>query len=340
MLNPGQIHQYVERNTGAVKNEELIGDRTIALLYSKLREQAPKMFKMVTSGLMSSALGYWHYDFSIRRKIIGMDLMLKLGIDYNECVEPISYYDTYRKVFERQIKYCDCRPMPDEPQVVLSPADSRILIGSLVETSSLFIKEKLFGLGELLGDKKKHTNYFEQGEYAVFRLTPDKYHYNHLPVSGEVVDIFEVDGTYHSCNPSATIAVASVYSKNRRTITIINTDCEGGTAIGRVAMIEIVALMIGDISQCYSPSKYDNSKPLSIGMFCLRGAPKSLFRPGSSTVVLLFEPGRINFSDDIYANCNRQDVHSRFTNHFSKPLVETDVQVRSEIAKKSDTAQG
>jgi phosphatidylserine decarboxylase len=40
------------------------------------------------------------------------------------------------------------------------------------------------------------------------------------------------------------------YSKNKRVVTIIDTDVEGGTGIGLVAMIEVVALMIGDIVQC------------------------------------------------------------------------------------------
>jgi len=65
---------------------------------------------------------------------------------------------------------------------------------------------------------------FAGGDFAVCRLTPDKYHYNHLPVSGRIVDIYEVDGCHHSCNPLASVAVASIYSKNRRVVTVIDTD--------------------------------------------------------------------------------------------------------------------
>jgi phosphatidylserine decarboxylase len=56
-----------------------------------------------------------------------------------------------------------------------------------------------------------------------------------------------------------------------------------------------------------------------------------LYRPGSSTDVLLFQPGRIEFDADLVRNLSRADAHSRFSLGFGAPLVETDVQVRSSI---------
>lgn len=237
------------------------------------------------------------------------------------------------EVFERKIHYWGTRSMDQRQDYVVSPADSRILIGSLTDTSALFIKDKFFDLKELLGRGRNYHDIFIDGDFAVFRLTPDKYHYNHTPVSGRVVDVYHVDGQYHSCNPAAQIAMASLYSKNRRIVTIIDTDVEGGTGIGFVAMVEIVALMIGDIVQCYSRERYDNPVDLRPGMFIEKGCPKSLFRPGSSTDVLLFEQGRIQFSEDILSNSRRNDVRSRFTSGFGRPLVETDLMVRSTIAQ-------
>jgi phosphatidylserine decarboxylase len=126
--------------------------------------------------------------------------------------------------------------------------------------------------------------------------------------------------------------MASLYSKNRRVVTIIDTDVEGGSLIGLVAMVEIVALMIGDIVQSYSEERYENPQDVRPGQMVQRGCPKSLFRPGSSTVVLVFEPGRISFAEDLVKNSQRRDVQSRFTSGFNRPLVETDVLVRSLIA--------
>ncbi len=163
------------------------------------------------------------------------------------------------------------------------------------------------------------------------RLTADKYHYNHVPVSGRVVDIYAVEGRYHSCNPQAVVEMATPYSKNKRVVTVIDTDVPGGTGVGLVAMIEIVAMMIGRIEQCYSTHRYDDPVPVTTGLFLHKGQPKSLYQPGSSTDVLIFQHNRMRFAEDLLRNQLRSNVSSRFTIGFQKPLVETDLKVRSLI---------
>lgn len=126
--------------------------------------------------------------------------------------------------------------------------------------------------------------------------------------------------------------MVSPYSKNKRVITIIDTDVPDGTKAGLVAMIEIVALMIGKVVQCYSEEKYDFPKPVGMGMFLWKGLPKSLYRPGSSTTVLVFQRGRIRFAGDLLQNMFHHDAESRFSRGFGMPLVETEVAVRSFVA--------
>ena len=70
-------------------------------------------------------------------------------------------------------------------------------------------------------------------------------------------------------------------------------------------MIEVVALMVGQIEQRYSEHRYENPRPVEKGMFLRAGAPKALFRPGSSTVVLLFQRGRVRFARDLVENQRR-----------------------------------
>jgi len=89
--------------------------------------------------------------------------------------------------------------------------------------------------------------------------------------------------------------------------------------------------MIGGIEQRYSTSGYDNPRDVVPGMFVERGVPKSLYRPGSSTDVLLFEPNRITFADDLMTNARRA-IASRYRLAFHAPLVETELRVRSLIA--------
>ncbi len=288
----------------------------------------------MTGARVSSLLGFINYDFPLPRRTA--TLLRQRGADLTECADPLQELNTARKIFERKIRYWECRPMLEESAAVVSPADSKVIVGSLLENSALFIKNKFFDLEELLGEAKPHwVEVFAGGDFAVFRLTPEKYHYNHTPAAGEVSDFYSIAGAYHSCNPSAVLTLVEPYSKNKRFVTIIDTDVPGGTGIGIIAMIEVVALMIGEVVQLYSERQYENPRPISKGMFLRKGCPKSLFRPGSSTVVLLFEKARVTFADDLVRNVNRTDVQSRFSVGLGRPLVETDLKVRSLVAGRS-----
>lgn len=323
------LHQFVERETGRICTEELVGDKPIRLLYSVARERIPILFRALTGPRVSSLLAAVNYDgFLDRRTMISLR---KSGVDLSECIAP-KELTTSRKIFERQIRYWELRPMPESPGAVVSPADSRVIFGSLSEISGLFLKEKFFELEELLGrDKRRWIDAFSHGDFAIFRLTPEKYHYNHTPVAGQVVDVYEIPGGYHSCNPGAVVTVVTPFSKNKRVVTIIDTDVPGGTGAGLVAMIEIVALMIGEIVQAYSETRYENPRPAAVGLFLGKGLPKSLFRPGSRTDVLLFQSRRVEFSEDLVRNLGLMGVQSRFSKGFGQSLVETDLKVRSVI---------
>jgi phosphatidylserine decarboxylase len=326
-------HQYIERNTRQINTEKLYGDQAVQFLYSNIREQSPWLFRKLTSARVSRFLSYINYSGILTQRMkTHLNLQSILNIDSEECVDPPEKMDSLKQIFERKIRYWQCRPMPNDPLAIVSPADSRMLLGAFAETSSLFIKGKFFDYEEMLGlNKKTWLKTFQDGDFAIFRLTPEKYHYNHTPVAGKVLDFYPISGSYHACNPNAVVTEITPYSKNKRIVTIIDTDVEGGTQVGIVAMIEVVALMIGDIVQCYSENEYDNPMSVGTGMFIEKGMPKSLFRPGSSTVVLIFQKDRVKFADDITANMFYPDAESIFSLGFGKSLVETDVRVRSYI---------
>jgi len=338
MQNRKIIHQYIERSTGRVCTEALYYNKIVNFLYSTVRENSSFLFQAITSKRMSSVLGYLNYDLMLGSRLSGnMQFLKKTGIDLSECLEKPEELDSLRKIFERKICYWNCRPMEERVGAIVSPADSKVICGSLDDSSLLFIKEKFFDWTELLGlNKHEWLAKFIHGDFAIFRLTPEKYHYNHVPVSGVVVDFYTIDGSYHSCNPNTVVQLVTPYSKNKRVVTIIDTNCNGGEGIGLVAMIEVVALMIGDIKQTYSEVNYSNPIDMNIGLFLKKGCPKSLFRPGSSTVILLFQKNKIKFAQDILENQKRYDVISRFSIGFNAKLVETDVQVRSTIANRID----
>lgn len=329
-------HAYIKRSNSKVLQEEFLADSAIDFIYSTVREKSPWLFNALTGSAVTSILSFVNYDLALNCRLSGAARFIrKTGLVNGECLLPLSEMDTPRKIFERRIAYWQCRPMDTDPASIVSPSDARMFVGSLSETSMLFLKGKFFDFEELAGpDRRDLHARLAGGDFAVFRLTPEKYHHNHAPVSGIVTDIFWVSGSYHSCNPSAAIEVATPLSKNRRVVTVIDTDVPGGSCVGTVLMVEIVALMIGDIVQCYSETRYDDPSTVVPGLFVKKGQPKSLFRPGSSTVVLFFERDRITFSEDLVKNQLRSDIDNRFSPWLEKPLVETEVEVRSTIAER------
>lgn len=326
-------HQYIDRKTRQVRTETLKADPVISAIYSPMRENASFLFHLMISARMSSLIGAVSYDLPFLKPPSDSKRFLSAhGIDLSEVAGDPSKLDTLRKIFERKIRYEQLRPMPKRADAVVSPADSRLLVGSFFKQAALFIKGKFFDFKELIGRDKPHwLDAFDQGSFAVTRLTPDKYHYNHTPVAGTVLDIYEIDGHFHSCNPGAVVREVTPYSKNRRVVTIIDTDVPGGTGCGLVCMVEVVAMMIGKIVQCYSKKGYENPQPVVPGLFMEKGCPKSLYRPGSSTTIVIFQKQRICFSKDLLENQVLTGVSSRLSAGFGRPLVETEVTVRSGI---------
>lgn len=334
-------HHYIDRGTGQVRSELMYADRLLRFLYAAPWEERAWLMRALTSARASQVLGFLHYDCPWGASLWGIQRFVRaLGVDLGECVDAPHRLASPRQVFERKIRYWDRRPMETTEAAIVSPADARVLVGSFSSSSSLQLKGKFFDFSELFGaDRSDWLEAFAEGDYAVFRLTPDKYHYNHVPATGTVADHYHLHGRYHSCNPGSVVSVVTPYSKNARTVTIIDTDVPGGARIGLVAMVEVVALMIGAIEQCYSSLEYRDPRPMEKWMLLRKGQPKSLYRPGSSTTVLVFQRGRVHFSRDLIANMMRVDVPSRFSHGFGRPLVETDLSVRSTIAYRDSGEQ-
>ena len=293
---------------------------------------------MASSRYVSRVLGYLNYDNLLSSRATGMLRFLReSGIQLSEFVGNLSEYDTPRKIFERQIRYWNCRPMPPNPRAVVCPADARAFIGSMTEASGLYLKQKFFSFPELLGEDSPWQRSFAGGDYAVFRLTPEKYHYTHSPVSGRVLDISSVDGRYNSCNPNAAVQLLTPFSKNRRVVTILDTDCPNGSAVGRRrddrggrahgrpnrAALQRISLR---------KSAACRERACS----CAPARPRRCSVPGSSTVVLLFQRDRIRFAQDLIDNQHRGGVQSRFSLTLGEPLTETDVAVRSLLATPAE----
>ncbi len=131
----------------------MLGNAVVSALYSPVLEKAPLLTRLASSRYVTGALGYLNYDNVLSARATGMLKFLReSGIQLSEFAGNLSEYDTARKIFERRIRYWNCRPLPSSPNAVVCPADARALVGSMKESSGLHLKQKFFSFPELLGE--------------------------------------------------------------------------------------------------------------------------------------------------------------------------------------------
>jgi phosphatidylserine decarboxylase len=330
-------HQYVQRHRNTAIDESLIADQAINFLYNTRRDEPGFLLSALGSGVVTNALAHWQFDRRIAR---GSNTIAKcahrLIIRESELVQPYSQMRTLRELFERQIRYWDVRPQPDHDGLIVSPADGKLLPFSAFEIDALPIKSRFIRVDALLADLNPWQDAMRSlnpVSGVIVRLTPDVYHYTHAPVAGVVRQTVTIEGAFHSCNPTALVRFEGSYAFNRRTVTVYDTDVPGGTNVGFVVQVDVAAMMIGQIESRFSAMRYEAARALKRGDFVPRGAPVSLFRPGSSTSIVLWDGRRAAIGDDLVSNSRRSDLRSRFSDWLGRPWVETQVAVRQSISQ-------
>src|SRR5882724_10501630 len=126
-------HQYIDRDTGQVRDEKLHGDRIVRALYSSALESASWLVEVASSARLSNALGSLSYGTLLGSQASGtLRFLRQFGVKFSECLEP-KQLQTAQQIFEGQIRFWEWRPMPSDPAIAVCPADSRVTVGSLCE---------------------------------------------------------------------------------------------------------------------------------------------------------------------------------------------------------------
>ena len=115
----------------------------------------------------------------------------------------------------------------------------------------------------------------------------------HFPDSGIAGETVPIRGKYYASGPYALRALIPSYTENYRVLTLFDSD-----HFGQIAMVEIGAFTVGSIQQKYTAGRH-----------LAKGERKGFFELGGSTIVLLFEKGRIKLDEDLLAN-TRNDLET------------------------------
>jgi phosphatidylserine decarboxylase len=200
----------------------------------------------------------------------------------------VSDFTSFNDFFSRKLNPFS-RPIASSSDSVSAPTDGRHLAyGDMDRISPFFIKGEQIRLGELVADNGCAKK-FSQGSILISRLCPIDYHRFHFPVSCIPDKTFLMKGNYNSIHPFAMKGRIGTFLSNKKMFTVLHTK-----ACGDILMIEIGAMGVGSINQTFIPNKPT-----------LKGAEKGFFALGGSTVILIFERGRIKFSEDILESTSR-----------------------------------
>ncbi|ESK89527.1 phosphatidylserine decarboxylase [Moniliophthora roreri MCA 2997] len=211
------------------------------------------------------------------------------GLNMDEVLDPLESFKTFNEFFYRKLKP-EARPVEelDNPYRLVSAADCRMMaFESVNEATRLWIKGREFTVARLLGDAyKDQADRYNGGALAIFRLAPQDYHRFHSPVDGVIGPMTYIAGEYYTVNPQAIRTALDVYGENARKIVPIDSP-----QFGRVMAVCVGAMMVGTIQTTVEE-----------GQAVKRGEEFGYFAFGGSTIVILFEPGTVEWDEDLLIN--------------------------------------
>lgn len=196
----------------------------------------------------------------------------KNNIDISEW--DINEFQTFNEFFRRKKNI----KIDSQDNELLSIADSKLGVFKIDENLILKVKRSVYSIEDIVGNKEIADRY-RNGLCLVFRLGVNDYHRYIFIDNGEMVENYKIVGELHTVRSIS--EKYNVFSRNSREISILRTE-----HIGDVAQIEVGALLVGAIK--------NNEKEQFV-----KGEEKGYFEYGGSTIVLLFEEGRISLDEDI-----------------------------------------
>lgn len=234
--------------------------------------------KGLTAPLVSKIAGHFCDSFFSARLI--PSFIEKAGIDLTEYES--GFYKSFNDFFTRKIKK-DARPICMNPDVLVSPCDSKLTVYKINNDSRFSIKGGDYSVASFLRCSRLAQRY-NGGWFMIFRLDVSDYHRYMYIDNGYKSKNIHINGIYHTVNPVA-LDKADIYKENVREYTVLHTE-----NFGNVIQAEVGAMLVGKISNHHQKHRY------------IRGEEKGMFEYGGSTVVLIIPHDTVIPDADILKN--------------------------------------
>jgi phosphatidylserine decarboxylase len=239
---------------------------------------------------------------NVRLRNYGLSVFLRgYQVNMDEAVESNPYaYKSFNAFFTRALK-STARPIAPEANAFVSPVDGTVSqCGTISDDSILQAKGQSYSLLELLGGSCERAKKYLGGSFATIYLAPYNYHRIHMPFAGSVRETIYVPGDLFSVNASTARTVPRLFARNERVV------CDFQGSHGCFSMSFIGALHVGSIETVWcgevNPPPRRKKQPLvldsGVGTRLAKGEEAGRFNMGS-TVILVTEPGRVQWSDHL-----------------------------------------
>lgn len=223
-------------------------------------------------------------------------------LDLSECQGQLDDYGTLAELFVRPLRP-GVRPVDPRPDVLVSPVDARVHSFGTVRAGCFEqAPGRVASVAGLLGVGDPRTPaatleeaaQYEGGSYAVLYLSPRDYHRVHTPCAATIAGFRYLAGTLWPVFPAATDKVDELFARNERLVFHLDT------AAGSLAQVMIGAFGVGHMSTVLDATETNTGEPsrdvvLDSPREIERAEELGRFELGS-TVILLAEPGRVQWS--------------------------------------------
>lgn len=234
---------------------------------------------LVKRKIVSDIYGWYMNTISSAQKIA--PFIKDYNIDTSQF--EMKHFNSFNAFFIRKLKP-GARKIDTAQNVVISPADGKCLVYPNIDSANFLVKGTRFDIATFLMNDTLAKKY-KNGSLLIFRLAPTDYHRYHFPVSGQLSPTHKISGYYYSVNPIALFKDPLIFLENKRQYQVIQSQ-----VFGEVTMVEVGATMVGSMISTF------------LGNVAVKGEEEGYFQFGGSTVVLLFEKGKIRIDTDLIKN--------------------------------------
>ncbi|WCL50400.1 archaetidylserine decarboxylase [Leptospira sp. GIMC2001] len=240
-------------------------------------------------------------------------------INLDEAELEIQEYNSLNQFFTRALR-AEARIIDSADNAIVSPVDARITAyGEIRESSVIQAKGIDYSVTDLIGSDKYKKD-FINGKFMTFYLSPQDYHRIHSPSYGKVLGYYYEPGKLFPVNDLAVLNIQSLFPKNERLITFLQTE------YGKIAVVKVGASNVGKIRVTYDNKIVTNSwirfsKEVTykdVSILIDKGGELGRFEMGS-TVILVFEKDTIDFVDNIVLNDKTQ--YGNVVGYFRKKIM-------------------